>query len=198
MSLSAMASDAVTMLENFNRTVQAASGKFKQVSIDKSGKISEQTTVGEFLFSRPGKFIWKTVSPFEQQIVSNGKVLWLYDPDLYQVTKKDLLKNVSSTPASILFGSGVVKDQFRLSSVAKKDDLAWVRAIPLKDDIAYKDLEIGFSEDGGLKVLRLNDSFGEATEFRFESVDLHPEIQHRLFEFTPPAGVDIIEDKTSF
>jgi len=61
------------------------SGKFEQKITDESNE-ELQKTQGKFVLKRPGNLWWNTAPPFEQLVVSNGEKLWVYDPDLEQVT----------------------------------------------------------------------------------------------------------------
>lgn len=38
------------------------------------------------MLSRPGKFVWRIEKPYKQQLVGDGEKVWMYDPDLRQVT----------------------------------------------------------------------------------------------------------------
>src|SRR5260364_175251 len=40
---------------------------------------------GTFLFSRPGRFIWRYEQPYQQILQSDGKTFYIYDKDLNQV-----------------------------------------------------------------------------------------------------------------
>ncbi len=64
---------------------QTIAGRFSQLTLDGSGT-QLQETAGEMLLKRPGLFRWHTDEPMEQLLVSNGEKVWLYDPDLEQVT----------------------------------------------------------------------------------------------------------------
>lgn len=54
---------------------------------------------------RPGKFYWETVSPSKQTIVTSGKTVWIYDPDLQQAVRQSLDDQVADTPALLLSGN---------------------------------------------------------------------------------------------
>src|SRR5690554_3074943 len=62
-------------------TFQAA---FTQVISDEQGRVMQESS-GELKARRPGLFYWKTDPPANQIIVSDGKTVELYDPDLEQV-----------------------------------------------------------------------------------------------------------------
>src|SRR5690606_32633675 len=92
----AQAADATAQLRHFIDTVQSATGEFTQESMDKAaGKKAPQN--GAFSFKRPARFKWHVLKPYEQLIVSDGKVVYQYDPDLQQVTERSVDKSIGAS-----------------------------------------------------------------------------------------------------
>ena len=76
-----------------------------------------QNVTGTMWIQRPGQFRWNTADPYPQQIVSDGKELWIYDEDLEQATRKTLDKQVGNTPALLLSGDpSRIADGFQVSA----------------------------------------------------------------------------------
>ena len=70
----------------------------------------------ELALKRPGQFRWHTDAPMEQLLVSNGKKVWLYDPDLEQVTIQELDQRLTHTPALLLSGDvSTISENFEVS-----------------------------------------------------------------------------------
>jgi outer membrane lipoprotein carrier protein len=149
---------------------------------------------GGFEFQRPGRFRWTYRTPYEQLIVSDGKSLYLFDKDLNQVTKKKLAGALPASPASILFGSNDFEHDFSVADDGTKDGIEWIRATPNSKDSLFERIRIGFQN--GLPVaMQLRDSFGQSTELAFDHVQRNPALAPDRFTFTPPPGVDVLEDK---
>jgi outer membrane lipoprotein carrier protein len=149
---------------------------------------------GSFEFQRPGRFRWTYRAPYEQLIVSDGASLYLYDKDLEQVTKRELHGALPASPASILFGSNDFEHDFEVAGDGSGGGIEWVRATPRAKDSVFELIRIGFT--GGLPVaMELRDSFGQSTKLSFEHVQRNPVLDAALFSFTPPRGVDVLEDK---
>ncbi|MDB9687970.1 outer membrane lipoprotein chaperone LolA, partial [Acinetobacter baumannii] len=70
-----------------------------------SAQHMNQTFKGSMKVERPGKFYWETVSPSKQTIVTSGKTVWIYDPDLQQAVRQSLDDQVADTPALLLSGN---------------------------------------------------------------------------------------------
>ena len=78
---------AVEKMQRFLDTTRTLRAEFTQTVVGKSGK-APQTSSGTMLISRPGKFAWLIDKPYKQQLVGDGEKVWMYDPDLRQVTVK--------------------------------------------------------------------------------------------------------------
>ena len=68
---------------SFSATGQAT---FIQRVYDNAGVLVQESS-GDIKFSRPGKFKWHYLEPYEQLLVGDGEFLWVYDKDLQQVTQ---------------------------------------------------------------------------------------------------------------
>src|SRR5690242_12941666 len=77
----AAATDLTQVLNN----VHSMRANFTQTVYDNLGKAIQQST-GKMAMQRPGQFRWQVVRPLPQLIIANQTRLWIYDPDLEQVT----------------------------------------------------------------------------------------------------------------
>ena len=99
--------DAIDQLKNFSRNTKSSSGDFvqQQVSQGSDGKLKiNKELSGNFIFSRPGKFVWTVLKPYEQKMLADGKQLAMWDKDLNQVTYRSANQALATTPAAMLFG----------------------------------------------------------------------------------------------
>lgn len=171
------------------KTIKAA---FEQTVADGSGKVIQQST-GSMQLSRPGKFRWEYVKPYRQLMVGDGEKLWLYDPDLNQVTVKKLDKAIGSSPAALLAGDAEIEKNFNLKDGGADKNLNWVEATPKSSESTFERVRMGFASSG-LSVLELKDNFGQTTVIRFANVQLNSKATAGDFSFTPPKGADVISD----
>ncbi len=93
-------------------SLKTLSADFVQLVQDKRGQLTDRAT-GTLTLSRPDRFRWDYREPYEQTIVADGRKLWLYDPDLQQVTVRSLEQGLGATPAMLLSGAGKVGDAFK-------------------------------------------------------------------------------------
>lgn len=184
------AQSATQQLRDFVQHVEAATGEFSQRTVDAQGKQRPAQT-GEFAFKRPGQFKWQVIQPYEQLVLSDGKQLYQYDPDLNQLTQRGVDEAIGASPAAILFGSGQVDQNLDLIDSPDAEGLSWLRATPKAGDAGFEYVDIAF--DAGIPVrLILLDAFGQQTLIDLNNIDTAVHLQTTDFNFTPPAEVDVV------
>jgi outer membrane lipoprotein carrier protein len=181
---------AIDKLHSFLETTKTLRADFAQIVVAKNGKRPQQS-VGVMMISRPGKFRWQIEKPYSQLLVGDGEKIWMYDPDLRQVTVKKMDSALGSTPAALLVGSNSLEKNFNLRELGEREGLEWLEATPRSADSGFEKLQLGFSGDE-LKAMELFDNFGQTTSLAFTNVQLNPALPAAQFRFTPPAGVDVI------
>lgn len=191
-ALTAVAADGVAQLRAFVDGARSAEGEFEQVVTAQSGRRPQEAS-GSFAYARPGRFHWIYDRPYRQELVGDGKVLWSWDPDLNQVTVREIGDALGATPAAILFGSGALDDSFELADGGEHDGLAWAEARPKQTESGFESLRIGLA-DGQLQRMEMRDHFGQTTVIRFTRLRANPALAADRFSFKPPAGADIIGD----
>jgi outer membrane lipoprotein carrier protein len=182
--------DGVSSLRDFFNNTNSMRAQFSQVVKDSKGR-KEQEVEGTMQLQRPNKFRWDYKKPYEQQIISDGKEVFLYDIELQQVTVRDLSKTIGSSPAALLAGGEAVEKSFKLKNAVRKDGLEWVLALPKNDDSGYERVLLGFKGEE-LRKMELYDSFNHVTHIMFEAVERNPELQESTFLFSTPKGVDVV------
>ena len=181
---------AIDKLHAFLETTKTLRADFAQVVVAKNGK-KPQASSGVMMISRPGKFRWQIDKPYEQLLVGDGEKVWIYDPDLLQVTVKKVDAALGSTPAALLVGGDALEKNFTLAEAGTREGLDWVEAIPKSPDSGFEKLQLGFSGEE-LKAMELFDNFGQTTSLAFTNVQLNPALPAAQFRFTPPTGADVI------
>ena len=189
--------EPIDQLRQFLAQTTSARGEFTQQSQRQGASASKgawELSRGSFEFLRPGKFRWTYSSPYEQLIISDGVHLFLYDKDLNQVTIKKLAGALPASPASILFGSNDFERDFKVQNDGETDGIDWIRAIPSGKESLFASIRIGF-RDSMPVAMQLRDSFGQSTQLAFEHLQRNPALTSERFRYTPPPGVDVLEEQ---
>ncbi|MCB1826876.1 MAG: outer membrane lipoprotein chaperone LolA [Coxiellaceae bacterium] len=148
-----------------------------------------QRLVGTMALSRPGKFIWKTTYPNQQTLIANGNYAWIYDEDLEQATKQKI--NTSSANSPAIFLTGNVTDVPKRFVVAQDDDVFTLTA-KNKNDMFQK-FTLTFRVNA-LHNMTVTTKLDQQSRFVFSNIKLNPTFPKNYFTFSPPKGVEIIEN----
>lgn len=192
--MASAAAAPVDRLRTFLAGAKTLQADFSQVQIDAKGNPSGKKTAGVFYLERPGKFRWNYTQPFKQEIVTSGGKVWFYDADLEQVTVKRLNAAIGSTPALLLSGEIAIETNFTIEDQGTDEGMAWIRLLPKSEESGFKYVLIGLVGDD-LRGMELNDNFGQVTRIYFSNVKRGLRLSPELFKFTPPAGVDVFDEK---
>jgi len=182
--------DPVETLRAFVRDVKSGRAQFTQTVTSPDGA-KKKTSSGSFEFSRPNRFRFAYVKPFEQTIVGDGEKVWIYDADLNQVSSRKLGQALGATPAALLAGGSLERD-FDLAKLPPSDGLEWAEARPKAKDGAFQSVRVGF-KGADLAALEIVDSFGQKSLLRFSGFAANVPVNAEAFRFKVPAGADVIE-----
>ena len=180
-------------IDRFMAGLTSLEATFRQVLRDSRGQVAEQSS-GLLRISRPDRFRWDYESPHEQTIVSDGAKLWLHDPDLEQVTVRQLDQSLAGTPAMLLSGGGDLRAAFSVERVEQLDDgTFWVVLQPKRADTDFRRVRLGF-RGIELRFMELDDKLNQTTVLEFIGLKRNPAFSGNPFSFTPPVGADVIGD----
>ncbi len=189
--LSAFA-DAAQDLKSRLDTIQSLRGRFTQALTDKTGA-NLQSSAGEFALQRPGYFLWQSEEPYEQTVIGTPEKVWIYDPDLEQVTVRGSEQQSDNSPARLLSGDlSELRSSYEVS--AKSNDKQAFHLVPRTSDSPYRYIEFTFSGDK-LATLHFQDKLDQKTEIHFEQLQTNISIPADTFVFTAPEGTDVIVDE---
>lgn len=180
--------DAAESLRAFVRDVKSGRSAFTQTVTSPDGA-RQKVSSGQFSFVRPDRFRFEYTKPYPQTIVGDGQKVWMYDPDLAQVTVRPLGQALGNTPAALLTGSSIEKT-FELKNQPDRDGLEWVRATPREAGGTVQWLQAGF-RGRALVAVEIADSFGQRSLLRFEQMATEVTLPPETFRFTPPPGADV-------
>ena len=179
-------------LSNILNQMNSLTGKFKQTVVDQNGATLQEVS-GQFFFKKPNLFKWDYLEPSKSQLISDGELLYLYDPDLKQVVISQLKKFGGLSPAMLLVTSDI-ESLFEVTIIQDKKGVSWFRALPHEPEKAnFKEVFINFSQKK-LKSMRIIDGFDNTTEIDFIKVSRNTDINEAIFLFNTPEDIDVIKN----
>ena len=178
-------------LTQFTKGLKGLDGTFTQQVFDANGKKKESSS-GRVAMSAPRHFRWEYAKPFEQVIVADGKTIWVYDPDLKQVTKRAQDAEQRSSPLAALIDPTRLDREFVVKELAAAEGLDWIELRPRDpENASFESARLGFG-DAGLARMRVVDPLGQRTELTFAKWKRNPGFPASTFRFAPPKGVDVV------
>lgn len=179
-------------LKAYLKNISTLRADFHQTLSDEKGRKLQEVD-GTMQLMRPNKFRWDYQKPYEQQIISDGQQVWLFDPELQQVTIRQLSKSLGSSPAALLASGKDIEKNFVIKEAQRKGNLEWALIIPKDKDSGYSRVLAGFNGDL-LQEIWLYDTFGQVTQIVFSKLERNPKIEAKNFLFTAPNGVDQVSE----
>lgn len=190
-SAESVADDAAERLSERLEPLETYHASFEQKILDGSGERLQEAH-GEMWLARPGLLRWEVAAPYAQTVVSDGEDVYLYDPDLEQVTVQAVDERVTHTPALLL--SGDIDDLTASYDVYHENSGEDVfTLVPSTADTLFEELNLMFEGDR-LTQLWMTDSTGQRTAIMFSDVRQNADIPDERFAFTIPDGVDVIRE----
>ena len=179
-------------LSNILNEMNSLIGNFKQKVFDQNGETLQEVS-GQFFFKKPNLFKWDYLEPSKSQLISDGELLYLYDPDLKQVVISQLKKFGGVSPAMLLVTSDI-ESLFEVTIIQDQKGVDWFRALPLEPEKAnFKEVFINFFQKE-LKGMKIIDGFDNTTEIEFIKVSRNANINEAIFLFNTPEDIDVIRN----
>lgn len=173
--------------------LQTLSANFEQRVVAADGHPLQQSS-GILQLARPGRIYWVAEPPFEQTVVSDGQRIWVYDPDLEQVTVRTLASQLDNSPAALLVGDAdQVLEEFRVCAF-QEGDTTRIQLRPLNTEAIYTEVELIFEAATPVGI-RMIDSLGQHTSTTLSEIELNQPLDPEVFRFVPPPGVDVFRDE---
>jgi len=190
----ANAAPASTELTTILSNIKTLKANFTQTVLDNYQK-PVQISYGKMYLQRPGKFRWEVSKPIPQQIIANESKLWIYDPDLEQVTIRSLKSTGGDSPALFLSHTNItLEKEYTVTHLQKPEsDLLWFSLKPKKADSMFASIQMGFKQNQ-IKEMQLEDHIGHTTQIVFKNIQSNITIPASLFIFKPKPGIDVIDE----
>ena len=186
--------EALARLDSLLANINSLTADVVQLIVESDGGILEESNI-KMLLKKPNGFYWETITPYQELIVTNGIKLWNYQPDLEQVVIEDWDVSKSELAAQLLSGKTENLDsQYIIEELSNtNNDSQEFVLTPVDADSIYTQISINFITSE-LDLIYLNSRNGQQTVWRFGAIERNQILEDSLFDFQPPAGIEIIEN----
>jgi outer membrane lipoprotein carrier protein len=150
---------------------------------------------GQVYFKRPGKMLWRYDEPKGEWFLSDGKHLYYFQPEQFQVLKSALQRSFrSDLPLSFLLGLGNLKRDFRASVAGGPPGEYVIELKPRSGGLQLGELSLGVAEKSfDITSARVRDAAGNTTTVRFSAMRKGTGLKDDFFQPRIPAGADVVE-----
>ena len=184
--------DATALLEILEST-RSFVANFDQLVIDARGAELESLT-GEISFKRPGLFKWHVQTPFEQLTIYKDERIFLYEPDLAQLTIQQIDDHGGPNLALILAsGDRDLLEEFRTQEEHSGEKSRRFVLSPKSKEALYTSVLLTF-EGEKLTGVSIFDHQGQEVRIGFYNVQINPVLELVNFDIKVPDGTDIVGD----
>jgi outer membrane lipoprotein carrier protein len=186
----------VTGVERSFETMKDFSADFVQIFQDPLNQKQQES--GHLYLMRPRMMRWEYKNPEEKLFVSDSKNVFLYVPADKQVSKEAVKDTFDDRmPLMFLLGRSNLRNEFtRFELLNTKPFLEGTKVVRMyprrKTDLSEVVMEVD-PENYQIRRLLLAHKDGSKSEFIFSNIRVNTGIKASLFQFTVPAGVQIVD-----
>jgi outer membrane lipoprotein carrier protein len=183
--------DILKRLQRHYQSTGTFSARFKQQISTLAGTRRDRS--GTIAYRKPGRMRWEFDAPQPETIVSDGHILYSYEPDLNQVIETPLDRAFrASAPAALLLGIGNVERDFA-SSIPSAPPPDGLVHLVLKPRSGGAQVALGLDPKSyDLAKLTVTDELGNVTALEFSGIRTNVAFDDATFTFKVPEGADIV------
>ena len=175
--------------------VRDLSARFVQQtqSIAFGGDSAPDEVSGQVLFAKPGRMRWEYEKPEPSLVVSDGKVLWIYDPSAGEAQKLAVDQGyLSGAAIQFLLGEGRILDSFDVTARECTETRVELELRP-REASTYERIDLAVDPGTGwILATTVLDLFGNRTRVSFSELRANAGAGAERFQFEPPEGVRVL------
>lgn len=172
------------------RAVTDFKARFKQV-VTRKHLPRPRKNRGMVYFKRPGMMRWDYTSPEKVYYISDGDVLWSYQPEDKIAYKMQVRQSELFQALKFLFGQGDLRKEFHLSLGKSTASHAVLVLKPKVPQSNYKVLRLFVDPQSfDIQTTELVDPLDNISRVTFENVT-YETLETKGFKFKPPKGVRV-------
>lgn len=187
--------EAAVQLEGLLSGIQTFQADVRQLIVEATGGVLEESQI-KFKLKRPDGFYWETLEPYPELIVTDGKTLWNYQPDLLQVTIEDWESERSELAAQLLSGRmDEIEADYFITGGDIGNGSAWEFVLEPVDPASLYERVTLYFRDGRLDSIHVDNGNGQRTFWEFFEHVLDAPLADDVFEFTAPEDIDVLDNR---
>jgi len=197
-ALAVCAAEAATAVQGHYESVRDLEARFTQstrsVAFGSGAAASAGRSTGHVVFAKPGRMRWTYEAPQASLVVSDGRILWIYDAEAREAQRLPVTQGYMTGAAlSFLVGDGELSSEFEISASECAGEEVELDLAP-REDATYERLGLRVVRASGeVRATSIVDLFGNVTVLEFEGLETNRDPTGEVFEFDVPDGVRVID-----
>lgn len=189
--------EAAVQLEGLLSGIQTFQADVRQLIVESTGGVLEESLI-KFKLKRPDGFYWETLEPYPELIVTDGKTLWNYQPDLLQVTIEDWESERSELAAQLLSGRmEEIEADYFITGGDIGNGSAWEFVLEPVDPASLYERVTLYFRSGRLDAIHVDNGNGQRTFWEFFEHVLDAPLADEVFVFTAPAEIEVLDNRVN-
>ena len=196
--LAGCAREAALAVQGHYESVRDIAANFSQathsVALGTGSAAGSGQMSGQVVFAKPGKMRWSYTEPAPSLVVSDGELLWIYDPEAREAQRLKVTAGyLTGAALSFLLGEGDLLEQYSVRAEECSGDQVDLELTP-RGEAAYERLGLRVVRASGeVRATRIVDLFGNLTEISFSELRTNQDPPASTFDFDPPSDVRVID-----
>ncbi len=165
---------------------------FTQISKLAALDIIEKAS-GKAFFSHPGKMRWEYKEPEHHEIITNGKLLWIFRPEENQVMQGDASQFFKAgAGGAFLSDISLIRKNYIIHLNEITENYAELNLVSDKNNPEMSLIVVRISrKNNEIERVIIKNTFDDTTRFEFNNIQFK-KIDPDIFEFKPFKGLNII------
>ena len=190
--------DIAQKLQSSYEKTKDLKADFVQEAMIKSIK-KTQREEGKVFFKNPKNMLWEYTKPQGKKLIINSQKAWLYlSKEKVVYTQKSESIFQSKFLINFFSGSGKLKNDFVIKyaepKAYDKDGNYLLVLIPRGKTAACNSVKLTIDKNNFyILQISFDDVLGNSTTLKFSNISVNTGLAQKIFQFNPPAGVQIFE-----
>jgi chaperone LolA len=179
--------ETVLKIKESYEKVDVLEAEFEQIFFHKAYKRKKKSS-GSVIFTKDLKMKWSYKTPEKKYIISNGEILWIYEPENEQAFKTNIKGSELESAGKFLLGKMEILNDYNI----KQNDNTLI--LKPKNESNYKTIYLTINKDYRVVETKMIDNFDNENIIKYKNFKLNEnKLTKEFFDFIPPDDTEIIE-----